>query len=380
MNRRMLGVCLGTCFALVAVGAARGEEVGVSEHTILIGRLTPRGSANFAGMAKQRTEGADAYIASVNAAGGVHGRRIVLKDRDDAYDRERASREIKALIEEDKVFALLGAFGSPTLPVVMKQAEASGVPLIGAMTLSEEAREPAKRYVFPVRSSLLNQTRVTVEHQLTMGVTRFVVLSSKEAYGPDGAQAYKRSLAQAKVEPVAVIEFGVKEDPAGIARRLLAARPQALLISALPKPFAAVYKQYLALGGSARVFGMSAIRIEDLQSELGPQAKGVVLSQASPVPTRISVPLVEEFNKTLSRHANGTAPSYHGLDGYLEARVLVEALKRAGPALTRAKLVVALEQFSNRDFGGVTVRYGPNDRTGSSFVDLVMLGSRKIVY
>jgi ABC-type branched-subunit amino acid transport system substrate-binding protein len=313
MNRRMLGVCLGTCFALVAVGAARGEEVGVSEHTILIGRLTPRGSPNFAGMAKQRTEGADAYIASINAAGGVHGRRIVLKDRDDAYERERARREIKALIEEDKVFALLGAFGSPTLPVVM-------------------------------------------------------------------TQAYKRSLAQAKVEPVAVIEFGVKDDPAAIARRLLAARPQALLISALPKPFAAVYKQYLALGGSARVFGMSAIRIEDLQSELGPQAKGVVLSQASPVPTRISVPLVEEFNKTLSRHANGTAPSYHGRDGYLEARVLVEALKRAGPALTRAKLVAALEQFSNRDFGGVTVRYGPNDRTGSSFVDLVMLGSRQIVY
>lgn len=60
--------------------------------------------------------------------------------------------------------------------------------------------------------------------------------------------------------------------------------------------------------------------------------------------------------------------------------MLVEALKRAGPALTRAKLVAALEQFNNRDFGGVTVRYGPSDRTGSSFVDLVMLGNRQIVY
>ena len=312
--------------------------------------------------------------------GGVNGCRIVLRDRDDAYNPEQAAREAKALIEDDKVFALLGAFGTPTLPVVMRLAEAAGVPLVGTVTLSDEARVPLHRFVFPVRASALNETRTTVQHQLTVGINRFVVLSSKEAYGPEGAEAYRQSLLNAKVEPAAVIEFSVKDDPAVVARRIFDARPQALLASVLPKPFAAVFKQYLALGGNARVFGFSAIRIEDMQSELGSLADGVVLSQALPVPTRRSVPLVSEFNKVLADHAKGSAPSYHGIDAYLEARVLVEGLKRAGPQLTRARLVTALEQLNNFDFGGVTVRYGPNDRSGSGYVDLVMLRNGSLAY
>jgi ABC-type branched-subunit amino acid transport system substrate-binding protein len=379
MKRRLLACPLALSLALVA-GTAAAQDVGVTERTVLIGRVTPRGSPVFGAMAKQRTGAADAYIAAVNAAGGVNGRRIVLKDRDDAYNPEQAAREAKALIEEDKVFALLGAFGTPTLPVVMKLAESAGVPLVGAVTLSEEARVPLHRFVFPVRASALNETRTTVQHQLTLGINRFVVLSSKEAYGPEGALAYRQSLQQAKTEPAAVIEFSVKDDPAAVAKRIFDAKPQALLASVLPKPFAPIYKQYVALGGNARVFGFSAIRIEDMQAELGPLADGVVLSQALPVPTRRSVPLVSEFNRVLAEHAKGTPPSYHGIDAYLEARVLVEGLRRAGPALTRTRLVAALEQLNNVDFGGVTVRYGPNDRSGSSYVDLVMLRNGGVVY
>jgi hypothetical protein len=65
----------------------------------------------------------------------------------------------------------------------------------------------------------------------------------------------------------------------------------------------------------------------------------------------------------------------HALEGNVEARVLVEGLKRAGPEPTRAKLVFALESMAPHDFGGVLVRYGAGDRTGSTFSDLVMLGA-----
>ncbi len=127
----VLGLTLLGTSAVAAV-----DEVGVSTETILIGRVTPRGSPVFGGMAKQRTGSADAYIASVNAAGGVHGRKLVVKDRDDAYKADQAAVEVKALIHEDKVFALMGSFGTPTMPVIMREAEVAKVPLVGATLLS----------------------------------------------------------------------------------------------------------------------------------------------------------------------------------------------------------------------------------------------------
>ncbi len=110
------------------------------------------------------------------------------------------------------------------------------------------------------------------------------------------------------MQPVAVITFSVNDDPAEVARRIHAADPRSLLVSILPKPFAAVLKQYRALGGSAQVFGFSAIRIEELQDALGDLATGVVLSQGVPSPTRESVPLVAEYRKVLQQFAAGTEP------------------------------------------------------------------------
>jgi branched-chain amino acid transport system substrate-binding protein len=366
-------------YALLSSNVLHAQDVGISADKILIGLVTPKSSI-FAGMQKQRTGAADAYIASVNAAGGVNGRKIVIIDRDDAYDPKKALVETTALIKEDKVFALLGAFGSPTLPVVMDLVESNGVPLVGAVTLSEIARKPYKKYVFPVRASALKETLTTVTHEIVLGVSRFAVLSSKEAYGPEGAAAFKESLKSEKLTPVVDISFGVKEDASAIAKRLIAANPQAILVAVLTKPFSAILKEYRALGGTARVIGFSAIRIEDVVADLGPLSDGVALSQSLPVPTRSSIPLVAEYNKVMKEFAKEVPPSYHGIDAYLEARILVEGLRKAGSSPTRAKLVAALEQLNNRDFGGVTVRYGEQDRTGSTYTDIVMIRGGRIVY
>jgi hypothetical protein len=85
--------------------------------------------------------------------------------------------------------------------------------------------------------------------------------------------------------------------------------------------------------------------------------------------------LADDFRCALAAHAPGAAPSYHALEGYLEARVLVEGLRRCGGEPTRARLTSALESLSLHDFGGVLVRYGVNDRSGSTFTDLVMIGA-----
>ena len=363
---------------LLALGAgarpARAQEAGVAAAAIAIGRVMPTGSPAFGSMARQHAGGAEACIASVNAQGGVNGRRLVLHDRDDGYDAARAREQTRALIEDDKVFALLGAVGSPTLPPIMEQAERHGVPLVGAASVGNEARLPPRKLVFPVRMAADGEAAAIVRHQATVGSRRFVVLSSKEAYGPAGAAAFEAALREAGFAGTS-IAFAGSDDARRVAARLADARPDAILLSVVPRPFAAVARHYGALGGHARMFGLSVIRIEDLGAELGPLAEGIALSQVLPSPTSHSSLLAADFRRALAAHAPGVAPSYHALEGYLEARVLVEGLRRAGADPTRARLVAALESMSPHDFGGVLVRYGIGDRTGSTFSDLVMLAA-----
>ncbi|HSV34171.1 MAG TPA: ABC transporter substrate-binding protein [Ramlibacter sp.] len=381
ISRRGVIISMGAAgIALPALAQAQAGG-GVTDREILIGRTTPAGSP-FNEMARQRRAGADACMAQVNAAGGVHGRRIRIIDRDDAYQAEKAAISVRELVDQEGVFALLGAFGTPTLPVVMAKAEEAGVPLIGAGSLSNEARSPMKRHVFPVRAASTTEAAHAVKHQRTLAVERFAILSSKEAYGPAGAAAFAASLQAANLKPVESIAFSVSDDPQAIAERLHASGAQALLVSVLPKPFAAVLAPYRKRGGAAQVIGFSAIRIEDLAEALGPMAAGVGMSQPVPVPTRVSIPLVKGYHAALRALDGQAVPSYHGLEGYLEALVLVEGLRRAGRSLSRDRLVSGLETMSGHDFGGVFVKYGPRDRTGSTYVDIVMLRSRggSVVY
>lgn len=171
------------------------------------------------------------------------------------------------------------------------------------------------------------------------------------------------------------LAFESSDDAKRVAAQLLQARPDVIFISVLPKPFSGVLRAYREGGGAARIFGLSVIRVEDLRAELGPLAIGIGLSQPVPAPTSPTSALAGEYRAHLARLDPAAQPSFHGLEGYLEARILVEGLRRAGPRATREQLVRALESFRPLELGGLLVRYGAGDRTGSTFTELVMLGS-----
>jgi len=355
---------------------ASAQETGVTGDKVLIGRVTPRSNAVFGDIARLRAVSADAWFAAVNASGGVHGRKIVVIDRDDGYTPAQAGTELRKLIQQERVFALLGAWGSPTLPVVVQEAETLKIPLVGAMSMGDDGRNGFKRYVFPVRTSPSNEAHASVQHQVTLGLQRLAVLHSTEAFGPDGGKAYVEALRRSGIQPVAVVSYSIKDSPAQVAQRLHAAQPQAIFISTLPKPFSQVLKAYRKMQGTAKIVGFSVLSVDQFRTELGELASGMVMTQVTPPHNKSIIPLVAEYRGALAKYAPaGTAVTEHGLDAFLEAKVLVEGLKRAGRDLSREKLVRALESLNNADFGGVNVRYSGNDRTGSTYVNLLLIGS-----
>jgi len=352
--------------------ASSHPAVATSAPAFIIGRVTPSSSSVFGELAQRRRDGADAYIAEVNAKGGIAGRKIVVIDRDDGYAPEQAARETALLVEKDKVLAVLGAFGTPTLPKVMEVLENARVPLVGAVNVRDDARHPKRRFVFPVRAGTFHEATAIVKHQTTIGLKHFVVLSSTESFGPPGAAAYEAALKAAGL-PFNHIAFSASDDPVKVATRLRDAAAEAVLLSVLPKPLAGVKRQYMALGGRATMISHSSLAMDDLRKELGPLAADMVFSQIVPSPYGGTALLSHEFRRLLAIHRPDAKPSYNGIEGFLEAKVLVEGLRRAGSQTTREGLTTALESISHQDFGGPQVTYGEGTRAGSSFVDLVLL-------
>src|SRR5258708_32287388 len=108
-------------------------ETGVTKDAILLGQsVALTGAAAQLGI--QMRNGMKAYFDHVNEHGGVHGRKIELITLDDGYEPARTVPNTKKLIEENKVFALIGYVGTPTSVPAIPVFTAAKVPLFGPFT------------------------------------------------------------------------------------------------------------------------------------------------------------------------------------------------------------------------------------------------------
>jgi len=355
-----------------AAGSARAEN-GVTPDKIVLGQ-----AAVFSGPAAQlgiqMRNGIKAYLDHVNARGGVHGRRIELATEDDFYEQARAAAASRKLIEEHKVFALLGYVGTPTgvahLPVV-NQAR---VPLVGMFTGAEVLRVPFSRYVFHVRASYYDETEKIVEHIVSVGGKNIAVFYQDDAYGLAGLTGTeiamkKRSM---QISGKATVERNtVKVENA--VKTINALKPDAVVMISAYTSIAEFVRQMKNAGSGATFYNVSFVGSKALADALGADGVGVAISQVVPFPWGAGVPVVKEYQQ-LAKKAGFTDYNFSALEGFLSAKVTVEGLRRAGRNLTRETYIAALERMNDVDLGGFWVGYSPTNRAGSQFVDLTIIG------
>lgn len=358
---------------------AHGED-GVTPDAVIIGQ-----SAGFTGQVaaqvKEMTAGAKACFDYVNNRGGVHGRKIVLKSLDDGYDAKRAADNARALIVDQKVFALALARGTPTSEAMVPIVTEYKVPLIGLGTGSQSLYEPFNRYVFNVRAKYRSEAVRIIEHLVAMRVERIALLYQNNAFGKDGLAGYEKGLRDHKLSAVAQIALDGAQpakDVAMAAEKIAAADPQAVAIVGPLKPTAEFIRTMKAKGVIAQYLVLSNLSADAFITELGDAAHGVVVTQVVPYPWNVATPLAKEFNQAM-RESSGAAPvvSYAAMEGYIYAKVIVEGLRQTGNNPTRESFIRALEGFRNHDLGGFIVRYGPKNRDGSDYIDITMIGKDK---
>ncbi len=361
-----------TILATLAIATSTAAHAqGVTDTEIRLGQ-----SAALSGPAQELGKdmqlGANLYFSQVNRAGGVNGRKIVLKTLDDGYEPPRAVANTRQLIGEDKVFALFGYVGTPTSAAVMPIFTEAKVPYVGAFTGAELLRQPFNRYIFNVRASYFDETEAIVQHLTAMSIDRIAVFYQNDAYGQAGLAGVERALKKRNLEVLA--KATVERNTVEVAKAvevMSKAKPLAVIMVSAYKSCAAFIKEMKKAGVSPNFWNVSFVGSKALAKELDREGRGVQISQVMPFPWDSAIPVVKEYRVAIAE-ARGEA-GYGTLEGFVAAKVMVEGLKRAGKGLTREGFIRAMESMGDYDVGGFKVSYGPESHNGSRFVDLTII-------
>ena len=359
-------------------GCVFAAEVGVTDNSVLIGMTAPFSGPNGAyGLDMKMV--INAYFRQINDAGGIHGRRLELRALDDGYETERAVANTRTLINQEKVFALLASYGSsPTTAAMNEVFGVAKVPLVGAISGADSIRQsprdnPKNRYMFNVRASYANETEAIVNQLVSLGFRNIAVLYQNDGFGKSGLDGLITALRKHNQAPAAVATVERNSVEVSQAVQTIAqVNPQAVIMVTLYKPTAAFVRAMRKAGQKPQFMTLSPVGADLLVQELGDEARGIGISQVMPYPWNDTTPLVREYQKLLGQ--NGKF-SYYGVEAYAMAKVLIDAIRKAGKDLSRDKLLASLEGMQNHDLGGYRVSYSTNERLGSHFVDLTVIGN-----
>jgi ABC-type branched-subunit amino acid transport system substrate-binding protein len=369
--------------------AANRATPGVTETSVRLGSsLALSGHASYLG--EQTLRGALCYLRQVNERGGVWGRRIELVAYDDSYDPPRCLANTQKLIVEDQVFALFCYVGTPTTVKVLPLIEDARIPLLGMFTGANALREPFNRNLFNIRASYYQETAAAVRHLVRdLGLRRIAVFYQYDAYGFDGLTGTELALKEFGLAPVARGSYvrGTLDVGEGLAR-IARSGAEAVVMIGTYEPCARFIRLADGNGFTPIYYTVSFVGAEELARRLDDRpGRVLIMSQVVPPPAGQNGGAgpgggdgVAEYVRLMARYYPDDKPNSVGLEGYVNARILVEGLRLAGRNLTREGFIQAVESI--RDYAlwpGATVTFGPGGHQGMERVYFTQLSGGRFV-
>lgn len=356
---------------------AHAEE-GVSAKTITIGSSGAL-TGPLAGFGSSMKMGVDAAMAQINAKGGVRGRQLQFQLVDDAYVPQRTAENVKKMIADNSVFALMSCIGTPNNTAILPLIDEDSLPYIAPLTGASSLRKagaPGARNVFHVRASYTDETQRLVQKLVSMGIKELGIVYQDNGFGKE---ILADAIAAMQTQGVqAVVQSALATDGKNlneVVNQVTAAKPAAVLVATAGSASSSLIAALKRTSPMMPIAGLSvALTAEGLKT-LGAASSGVAITMVFPDPNRAGSQVVRDYQSAM-RAINQPDFSSISLESYINTRVLAEGLERAGQDLTRAKLKTALASLQRFDLGGFTVDYsGASPFVGSRFVDLGVLGS-----
>ena len=383
---RSLLRCTFTClFLFGATLSIRAQNsLGVADKTIVIGSCSAlEGPSRSLG--EDTVTGANAYFSLINEEGGVNGRKLKLVAYDDSYDPAKTKVCFERLVS-DKVFAMGFFVGTPTAVKYVPMAEESKMPLIGLFTGAQTLYTPLRHWVINVRASYYDETREQMDGVWDkLGYHKVGVIYPEDAFGTAVLGGVTEALKAHGAEPVKVASYERQTaNVGGAIDAVRSASPQAVVLVGPPNTVAPILKQAHAKGWKPLFLTVSFVGTDELIQEAGESAEGMVITQVVPPYYLTDLKGVALYRRSLSKYAPASKPNFVSLEGFVDAMVLVEGLKRAGKEPTREGLIHGIESIHEEDLGlgpQLALNYSSKSHKGFDHViPTVVRGGRAVPF
>ena len=342
MSRLPRFAALAAALAIGAAADAFGNEPGVTADSIRIGSFGALTGAGYL-YGKLPMNGVEVVFDEVNAAGGIHGRKLQLVREDDRCDAAAAIAAIQKLVHQDQVFALIGGGCSNATFAAREAIETAKIPTLVFASVHDGITVPPAPNIYStaLTSSIESEAQVVFAQQ--QGAKRIAMVSMKDAWGRARYAPLMEILKAKGITLVADEELSPDaNDATAQVLRLKAANADAVIMVLYPKPAAVYIRDAQKLGFKPLNIGQSGIAdpaaFEEQVGVPGATQSFRTISQVKFTPED---PAMDKWRKLVEAKFPGDRLSVYNLFGIGSAQVLVEALKRAGPDLTREKLQAA---------------------------------------
>ena len=353
-----------------------GGTPGVATDAITFGQ-----SADFSGGSAELGSGMRLGIqAAFREAGTVNGRTLNLVHRDDGYEPDRAFIRTQELIDDEQVFALIGAVGTPTSRAALPLAHRAGVPFIAPFTGAQLLREPGLTNVLNLRASYHQETDRMLEYLADQGVTRVAVLYQNDSYGLDGLTGVRQQVMDRNMQLVESWYYRRNTEAVKSAVFRIAGAdpvPQAVIIIGASNPAAEAIKLLRERLGANTIFmNVSFVGSDALAAKLvadGQSRDNVFFTQVVPLPGNASDSLIAKYRAALDAVDSEAQPGFVSLEGYLAGRLAIYAVDACGQNVNRQCFLNAVQTAETIDLDGFNLLFGATDNQGSDAVFLTQI-------
>ena len=366
VSRRQLIKAAGA-LALAApwVARAQGGPIRIAATFANSGVEMPNGQGLF--------QGAKACFNAINKAGGIHGRQVELVMADDEFKPALALENARKFANDASVLALLHPQGTRQTTEIMNGVRS--LPVVGPNTGATALHKRGAGNVFWVRTNYDIEVERLVRFADTLGLRQIALVYPNDPFGLSVLDGFNHALERRNIKAVGIASTpGTASLEVEAAAKHLAGLPAQVLIMSLVGTLPAFHSAYREAGGTAIAFGLSVGGSATNLASMRNTAARPIFSVVLPAPNAERFELARRYRADM-RASGFEGESLVSLEGYTDAAVLAEGMRRAGPKVDRESLIAGLETMTDFDLGGLRMRYGKGLREGNTYTDVVMVGS-----
>jgi branched-chain amino acid transport system substrate-binding protein len=289
-------------------------------------------------------------VDEVNAAGGIHGRKIKLVVEDSGYDPKKAVLATQKMIEKDKVFSMIGAMGSPTVLAAQDAVLDGGITQLFPLTAAEftykfDPAKPQERLKFSNLLPYVESTRAVVKYMIeAKNFKKPCILHQDDEYGKNVLDGFNQQVSAMKLTPASITSYkrGVSDFSAQVAKMKADGCDMVLLGTVIRETIGAM-SEAKKLGWDVTFLGATPVNVLEVPALGKENVEGLYAAAAFEIPYEDTAKgkvkeWLANYKKMFSSDANTQA-----IIGYNSVMTFAHYVKKAGKDLTGQKLLDALE-------------------------------------